>query len=413
MAEQPLQTVPHFTDATLDEIDQIVQTHGPALLKAGKGLRESIALSHAIQRMRAIVSLALVESDIMGLMNTSLGFKTDRPDKRKKLPAYTPEEVRDPLIEAVLRGARVTGNEFNVLFGGCYLTKEYFVRKVMEFPGVSNVIPTPGVAQKVGEDGALVPFTVRWLLNGEEMVEERVEHGKRGEPGYRDERIPVKVNFGMGADAIIGKASRKIFAAVYARLTGATSPLPDGDVDDLAGDSSRQPRDHATVDLGAFKASKEPNRGHGDTDMDQVTKPAEPEPEPAPEPEKRQAESPAAQYLTCEHCGLHFGSAGHLDSHLKITHSETQVKPSRVGEMRTELRTIVTEVAGLTGKDMRQVTSQERETVWGIFDALTDGQARATNDVPEAMLPDVLAQARTMLEDQMPATDAGDETFEA
>lgn len=413
MAEQPQQIKAHFTDEILDNIEQIVQTHGPSLLKAQEGMRESINLSRGIARLKDLMSLALVAEDILPLMNSRLGFLTDRPNKRHAQP-YDVAVVRDVLVEAMLRGARVAGNEFNIISCGCYLTKAYFERKVGEFPGVTNVVPTPGVAQMVG-DGALVPFTVRWLLNGKKMVEERIERGKRGADGYLDERIPVKVQAGMGADAIAGKAERKIMARVYKRLTGATAAIPDGAVDDLVGDSSRRSRDHATVDLGAFKPSAEPNRGHGDTGMDRVTKPAEPEtkPEPAPEPEKPQAESPAAQYLTCEHCALHFGSAEHLESHQRIAHPESQVKPPTVEEMRTELRALVTEMAGLTGKDMRQVTPEERETVWGIFDALTDGQARATNDIPEAMLPDVLVRARTMLEGQVSGSDPSNETFEA
>jgi hypothetical protein len=205
-----------------------------------------------------------------------------------------------------------------------------------------------------------------------------------------------------------------VFKAVYARLTGATAPLPDGEVGDLT-DTARKPRDHGSVDLEGFKASAEPNRGHGDTGMEKVTKTAEPEtkPEPALDPEKPQAEAPAARYLTCEHCGLHFPPE-HLANHQKITHPEAQVKGPTVDEMRTELRALVTELASLTGKDMQKVTPEERETVWGIFDTLTEGQARATNDVPEAMLPDVLAQARAMLEGQAPESDdAGDQTFEA
>ena len=412
MSGQPQQQEQHFTDEILDRIEQVVKTHGPSLLKAQEGMRESINLSRAIARLKDLMALALVAEEILPLMNSRLGFLTDRPNKKHAQP-YDVAVVRDVLVEAMLRGARVTGNEFNIISDGCYLTKAYFERKVREFPGVSNVVPTPGVAQKVGEDGALVPFTVRWLLNGEEMIEERVEHGKRGEPGYRDERIQVKVNFGMGGDAIIGKAQRKIFAAVYARLTGATSPLPDGEVEDLT-DLARKPREHGSIDMADFKGSKEPNRGHGDTRMEQVTQPAkvEPEPESEPEPELK-ATAPKKQYVICHFCDLSFAPGEHFENHLRISHPETQVPAPTVDEMREELRALVTEIAGLTGKDLRQVTAQEREAVWGIFDAITDGQARATKDVPEAMLPNALEQARAMLEEQEEKRIADDELFEA
>jgi hypothetical protein len=55
--------------------------------------------------------------------------------------------------------------------------------------------------------------------------------------------IPVKVNNGMGTDAVIGKASRKARHWLFCTLTG--SEMPEGDVTDV---------DFKTVSSGPLKS---------------------------------------------------------------------------------------------------------------------------------------------------------------
>jgi hypothetical protein len=50
--------------------------------------------------------------------------------------------------------------------------------------------------------------------------------------GVFDDRISVRVNSGMGVDAVEGKAKRKFFAWVYDRLTGVVTDTPEGEVGD-------------------------------------------------------------------------------------------------------------------------------------------------------------------------------------
>ena len=47
--------------------------------------------------------------------------------------------------ETVLRGVRIVGNEFNIISGRPYITKEGFSRLVREWPGLTELRLMPGV----------------------------------------------------------------------------------------------------------------------------------------------------------------------------------------------------------------------------------------------------------------------------
>ncbi len=167
----------------------------------------------------------------MALQGTGLGFLTDKDvAKNGEKPGYPITDVKLVAIEAALMGAHWVGNEFNIISCRPYLTKNFFTRKLREFDGFTDLKLFPGVPVLAGEKGALVPYVATWKLNG---VEDRIERlvTKLADNREIDERICVKVNSGMGADAILGKAERKIKAAIYGRLTG--SEVADGDVDDV------------------------------------------------------------------------------------------------------------------------------------------------------------------------------------
>lgn len=176
----------------------------------------SVWMARAIDNLRQLLTDELMDLVVMPLMNTKLGFKTDRPNKRETQP-YPREEVREAVIEALIRGAYITGNEFNIISKSAYLTKDFFRRKLAEHEGFTDFVPLPGVP-RIREGGAVVPYTCSWKL--------------KGQPTSITREIVVKVNDMMGADAIIGKADRKMWATVYQIITGSQQSFPEGDVDD-------------------------------------------------------------------------------------------------------------------------------------------------------------------------------------
>lgn len=191
----------------------------------GRGRFErAFLLADGIRRLKQSITPDMLK-DIMELQGTSLGFRTDKDREG----GYKPEDVKECLIEAILRGASPVGNEFNIIAGRSYLTKEFFVRALREMPGLTDLVLQPGVPVN-GQGGAFVPYIATWRFYG---VPGRMEKVARSEGGkvVEDNRICVRVNAGMGADAILGKAERKMRAAIYAQLTGTT--VSEGEADEV------------------------------------------------------------------------------------------------------------------------------------------------------------------------------------
>lgn len=182
---------------------------------------QAVKMAHGISALRAALTDQFVQSTLMPLQGSKLGFLTDKD----KDGGYGMAVVRDCCIEAMLRGFLVVGNEFNIIAGGFYGAKAGWARKVGEYPGLTDLVLQAGVPQIVGDKGALVPYVASWRLHGKEMVL-RCAQEKDG----TDLRIPIKVNNGMGADAVLGKAERKILFRIYQRVNGSTFGATDGEV---------------------------------------------------------------------------------------------------------------------------------------------------------------------------------------
>jgi hypothetical protein len=136
------------------------------------------------------------------LQNTSLGFQTDRRDT-----GYPLEVVKECLIDAVLSGVSVVGNEFNIIAGRAYITKNGMLHKLSNVDGLSYTM-TPGIPKMAGEGGAAIIMQIEWTFNGK--------------TNKKDLALAVRINKGMGADAIVGKATRKAAAWLYQTVTGQT-----------------------------------------------------------------------------------------------------------------------------------------------------------------------------------------------
>lgn len=152
-----------------------------------------------------------VMTHIMWLQNSPVGFLTDRPQ------GYGVEEVRACVIEAAIRGLDVVGNEFNILAGRFYATKNGLKHMLRNITGLRKNV-TPGIPKMCGENAAAVTMHIDWTYNG--------QHNEK------DIEFSIRVNRGMGADAIIGKATRKAYAWLYEEVTGNSAA--EGEVGDMA-----------------------------------------------------------------------------------------------------------------------------------------------------------------------------------
>lgn len=196
------------TEKRMELIDQVVQQSNLAVIEQLPSFTRGLALGRAMKQLRELVDDSLM-TDIVELSESSLGFKTDRDGKG----GYPKEVVKDAVIHCLLRGGSVVGNEFNIIASRCYLTKEYYERKVRELVNDLRVIEH---VPHTTSGGALVGMEATWIYEGRRDAIKCV----KSESG--DSRIAVRVNAGMGVDAILGKAYRKLYARIHRRVTGSS-----------------------------------------------------------------------------------------------------------------------------------------------------------------------------------------------
>jgi hypothetical protein len=156
----------------------------------------------------------------MEIMNSPLGFLTDctgKPQKngRPSKEPYGVEVVRDCLIEAIIKGVDPVGNQFNILGGRCYITREGYTNLIRKHPQINEYKDTVKVIANDGEM-ATVDCRAKWK-------------DASGKEESFSKTIYTKSNKYIGFEALQGKALRKLRAAVYELISGM--PSSDGEVE--------------------------------------------------------------------------------------------------------------------------------------------------------------------------------------
>ncbi len=176
------------------------------------------AKANVIAELRKALSRELVENMKKNLENNRLGFLTDKDG------GYSIDVIRDCMIESAVAGFYWHGNEFNIIGGNSYFTKEGFTNKIKRTEDFTDMnidfsIPKYEVENK----RATVKIKANWKYRGKPL-ELKIE-------------IPIKLTIDKYGknwstdDAILGKAERKIKAKIWELSTGVY--LPDADADDL------------------------------------------------------------------------------------------------------------------------------------------------------------------------------------
>jgi hypothetical protein len=243
-------------------IESVTREFGLVALREKPPIVQAIQLAQGVQKMRAILTPEFVEFMFMPLMGSPLGFLTDL-DNDKDGKRYTATEVRDVLVEALLRGYMPTGNEFNIIAKRFFGAKNGTQRLVETYPGLANLRLTPGVPEMAPNNTALIAYKATWTFQGEpdELICTR---GKGPDGVEYDERIPVKVNSGMGPDALLGKAEAKIYKRILKRINANAATLLGPDADEVAINTTETPapigpgQDGRRMQLGA-KSEATPN----------------------------------------------------------------------------------------------------------------------------------------------------------
>jgi hypothetical protein len=178
----------------------------------------TLKMSSAMEQLRSMITPEMMKP-IMALQGSALGFRTDKD----KEGGYKEEVVKEVLIEATLKGFRMVSNESNIIGGRFYAARDGFERIFRDLGKsgrLTDLRLSPGIP-KTQADGAIVDYSASWTFKNAkgDLIKDELKL-----------QIPIRVNSGQGPDAVLGKAKRKILAAIYSRITG--TEITDGDVED-------------------------------------------------------------------------------------------------------------------------------------------------------------------------------------
>lgn len=189
----------------------------------------TIAYGMAVAEMREALTPAVMTS-VMKLKGSKLGFRTDETPQN----GYPMELVRDAVIDAATLGLQCVGNQFNIIGGNMYVTKEgftYLLRKLSAEGKLRDLkfIYHPAEITESSTQGTRRDGSSYQKIEREGKVKVDVSCMWQGKPVQEELEFIVRVNAGMSQDAVLGKAERKAKAWLYNYLTDQS--IGDGDAD--------------------------------------------------------------------------------------------------------------------------------------------------------------------------------------
>lgn len=176
-----------------------------------------------VKMMRDALTDQVVREVFEPLMNTKIGFRTDkdpnRPRKRKdgtmeKPEPYRTAVVRDCIIDAVINGLMPTGNQFNIISGSMYPTREGYAALLKRI-GCKYMINFSQDNTPQNPSSAEIRCNISFEYSGEKN-------------GFTMVATVPKDSF-SSYDQLKGKADRRAKKALYEYLTGCD--LGDADED--------------------------------------------------------------------------------------------------------------------------------------------------------------------------------------
>lgn len=206
----------------------LIQNNFVATLAEADGLAIAENAGAAFQAAAIVVKLRDVLTDdvmnavFMPLMNTKVGFLTDKPGYDRKTgevkPTYPISVVRDAIVDAAFLGLLPTGNQFNIIAERMYPTKEGFTHLLKKLGVKYFITKTP------------LPDNTPTCAN----ICCKVCYEHQGNKNSFSINVPVKKDNYSSLDQIMGKAERKAKKALYEYITGCD--LGDADEDSSAPD---------------------------------------------------------------------------------------------------------------------------------------------------------------------------------
>lgn len=169
--------------------------------------------------LREALTEEVMKAVFMPLMNTKVGFLTDRTGKPNKngqvAPLYSIAVVRDAIIDAVSIGLLPTGNQFNIIAERMYPTKEGYT-SLLKKEKVKSILDI-GYDKGQNPNFAEIPVKINYEHNGEKNSFTVV--------------ATVKKDSYSSHDQLRGKAERRAKKVLYEYITGCDF----GDADETSG----------------------------------------------------------------------------------------------------------------------------------------------------------------------------------
>lgn len=161
-----------------------------------------------VKTLREALTDEIMNEVFMPLMNTKIGFLTDRTGKQNSKgqvkPLYSVEIVRDAIIDAISIGLLPTGNQFNIIAERMYPTKEGYTALLTKM-GVKYIID-PSYDKGQNPNFAEIPAKISYEYKGEKNSFTII--------------ATVKKDSYSSHDQLRGKAERRAKKALYEYLTG-------------------------------------------------------------------------------------------------------------------------------------------------------------------------------------------------
>lgn len=196
-----------------------------------------------VNMLREALTDEVMNKVFMPLMNTTIGFRTDKDPKRldkngRPPQPYSVNVVRDAIIDAVAFGLLPTGNQFNIIAERMYPTKEGYtalLRKIGCKYFISYSQP------RLSESTADVDCKISYECGTEKKSFAYVAN--------------VKKDAYSSIDQIKGKAERKAKKVLYEYITGVDL----GDADEASAEPAEE-QDPEVVEVEAVIVEKAPDK---------------------------------------------------------------------------------------------------------------------------------------------------------
>jgi hypothetical protein len=196
-----------------------------ALVLADKsvGIEKALVVARAMEIIDSCLT-AEIMNPIMRLQGSKLGFKTDKDIVRnpqtsqyERGTGYPLEVVKNCFVEMSLIGLQPVFNQWNIIGGNSYVTKEGADTLLKNIPYLQeHLIIHEEVNQSVDKKTASVKSKIQWVIDGEQHTQIIT--------------FPVKSDAYTTHDALIGKADRKSKIWLFNKIKGTC--ISDGDADE-------------------------------------------------------------------------------------------------------------------------------------------------------------------------------------